>query len=65
MEAGRDENTNGLLWQYLPKGTGLSLFSQDELDAIAYKLYARPCMVHGFKSPSEICAEMTEERSGG
>jgi IS30 family transposase len=45
-----------LLRQYLPKGTDLSVYSQDELDAIADSLNSRPRANHAFHSPFEAFA---------
>ena len=57
-QRGSNENTNGLLRQYLPKGTDLSGFTQDDLDDIAFKLNSRPRKIHGFRSPLEVYAKL-------
>jgi IS30 family transposase len=49
-----NENFNGLLRQYFPKGTDLSSITQAELDAVADELNARPRRRHGYLTPSEI-----------
>jgi IS30 family transposase len=52
-QRGSNENTNGLLRQYLPKDADLSTFSQSELDAIALRLNQRPRQTLGFHTPAD------------
>ena len=53
-ERGRNENTNGLLRRVLPKGTDLSIYTQEQLDAIAFHHNAKPRKCFQWKSPAEM-----------
>jgi IS30 family transposase len=53
-ERGTNENTNGLIRQYLPKGTSMANLTQRQCRAIADKLNHRPRKRHGYKTPMEV-----------
>ena len=52
-QRGSNENTNGLLRQYFPKGTSVGHFTQRQLDAVARQLNMRPRKTLGYRSPAE------------
>ena len=56
-QRGSNENTNGLLRQYLPKGIDISSYSQAKLNAVARQLNERPRKTLGFETPAEMFSQ--------
>lgn len=56
-QRGSNENTNGLLRQYFPKGKDLTHVTQEELDRVAQELNGRPRMTLGYKNPAQALAQ--------
>ncbi len=59
-QRGSNENANGLLRQYLPKGTDLTKFTQADLDGIAADLNSRPRKRHNYATPDEIFDDLMD-----
>ena len=62
-QRGTNENTNGLLRQYFPKGTDISRYSARELDAVAITLNSRPRKTLGWKTPAEALHQILSKRT--
>ena len=60
-QRGSNENTNGLLRQYLPKGSDLSFYGPGMLDNIAAELNSRPRKRHSFQTPAEVLDRLLSE----
>jgi transposase, IS30 family len=62
-QRGSNENTNGLLRQYFPKGTSLAAHSREHLDAVAAQLNARPRKTLGWKTPAQALDEVLAQQA--
>jgi len=60
-ERGINENTNGLLRRYFPKGTDFMALSETEIEAAVYALNHRPRKTRGFKTPYELFTGQSEK----
>jgi IS30 family transposase len=61
-QRGSNENTNGLLRQYFPKGTDLSRHSIGELEAVAHAMNTRPRKTLGWKTPAEVLDQFLSQQ---
>jgi IS30 family transposase len=57
-QRGSNENANGLIREYLPKGANLNLVTHQQLTSIEYALNNRPRKILGFRTPAEVFADL-------
>lgn len=63
-QRGSNENTNGLLRQYFPKGLDLGTVTDEQLQAAVDQLNNRPRKRHGFRTPNEVLADILTQNQG-
>ena len=64
-QRGSNENANGLIREYLPKGSNLNLVTHQQLTSIEYALNNRPRKILGFRTPAEVFAALTLNNLAG
>jgi IS30 family transposase len=60
-QRGSNENTNGLLRQYFPKGTSLTAHSRQHLETVAAELNGRPRKTLGWRTPAQALQEVLDQ----